>query len=379
MILPASPFVVPQPNAPAVTFQVIAPLPALSESEMASTEVLAQVMSRQTQDFSPGRVLYILSGAGDAIHWDVTSDHLRFSFTVPKADETLGFTLFESFLQRPALTEENIKLAEASLSRRRLTPWQLVLAPVCSDPAKVRSAEILRMYRTLIRPEKLVVAIGGDVDQVMIQNEYSVRVASWHPDRAPRAYAPFLPKWKAASPATIVELPGHDNPSVSPADVLAIFALGCGKGASIFRIWRETNGWSYLQAAGVRGGSGGLALDSWFATNPDSAATELKDASTSLTKDVDAWTDADRSRALAMAESVLLHDLAFGMFWFDSTGPLRDTLEDRTFLAAYWKLRTGSDWDPRALLDQMKLVSLEDLRKAAAAYLEGTSPRVLGA
>ena len=89
------------------------------------------------------------------------------------------------------------------------------------------------------------------------------------------------------------------------------------------------------------------------------------------------WSDVDRSRALALASTTLTG-------WpnlvpLNLTGLNGPSAQDRSFLEAYWPMKTGEAWNPAALLSEMQSVSLENLKKMAKSALLGAQATLVSA
>jgi predicted Zn-dependent peptidase len=387
MILPPPnmppPLVLVDPTSSVVTFQTIVRLPNLSPQEAAAVEVLARVMTTQTGDFTPGKVNLIMAGSGDRLRGSLMPDHMRFSFSVPKADESLGFSLLTSMIRSPYVSDETVAAARTAIISEERAQWQLVIAPEIGDISHVRTQDVLRVYANLVRPENLTVGVGGDVDEASVDAAYGKRMGDWAPPKPPRSQPDYRnpgPQPPNTSRYSVVSLSGvvfGAKDAAFPARLLAAFALGSGKGASVFRVVREQLGLSYMQECEVEGVPGGLRLDAWWAQeDKESSLEHAKVATSALQADVSAWTEADRVRALAIAESVLLRGLDVSPFFFQATGPVGGSIQDRTFLDAYWQMKTGGPWDARAILESLRKVDLAALKAEAAGFLTGATPRL---
>lgn len=373
-----------EPLSPVVTFQVVVPLQGLSPADTDVALVLGQAMATQTDDYTAGRVRMIVAGSGDDLHATVSTDSLRISFSVPTVDINLGYSLLASVIQHPDLSDDAVKGALAVLKPRAATPFQLILDPRVHDLSAVKARDVQRLYAILMRPERMTIGIGGPVTPADVDEAVKTRLKDWTAPRVPSSYADHSRDRLAATTGTPFSLLGLSGPSFNgndpglPAKFLAAFALGCGKGASVFKIWRESLHLSYLQTCCIVGSPEGFRLNAWFAReSPDGLSEHLEVARKALSASLDGWTEADRARAIAMAESVLLRGLDLSPFAFQPYGPLSNSVQDRTFLAAYWRSKTGTDWDPRALLERFKSVPLTDLKAAAAEFLTRAEPNIL--
>ena len=50
--------------------------------------------------------------------------------------------------------------------------------------------------------------------------------------------------------------------------------------------------------------------------------------------------------------------------------PNGDSLDDETFMAGYWQMKTGREWNPRKVVGEMALVNLPELKEAALEILK---------
>ena len=96
-----------------------------------------------------------------------------------------------------------------------------------------------------------------------------------------------------------------------------------------------------------------------------------------LLDDVKAWTEATRKRAIGMAEAVFTHQVPFSPFYVHGKSGISDSLEDQTYMAAYWPMKTGQPWNPQALLESMRNVSLDELKEQATNQLSVEIPNIL--
>ena len=105
------------------------------------------------------------------------------------------------------------------------------------------------------------------------------------------------------------------------------------------------------------------------------AANQLaKNMKQELTDAVVTWTDADLARAKGMDEGILMRGLPMSPLYFNEYWPLTDSLQDRTFMAAYWPMKTGQVWDSAKLLAQMCQVPLPVLKQSALDIVGSALP-----
>lgn len=174
------------------------------------------------------------------------------------------------------------------------------------------------------------------------------------------------------------EILGND-PSMS-TQLLAVVALGSGKGSAMFETLREAQGWSYRQEAVFWPTEKGFVPRLIMASGDKTPPAELvKAMKQQLLDAVNAWTDANLDRARGMAEGILTRGLQMSPLYFNPGWPIEDNLHDRTFLAGYWRMKTGRAWDPKKMVGEMTLVDLAELKEAALGMLTVAIPHVIPA
>ncbi|MDR3691093.1 MAG: hypothetical protein P4L46_17060 [Fimbriimonas sp.] len=370
----------PDASANEISIQAIVKLPKLGAKDLAKLRILARTMLKQTSDY-PRREMLMVTG-GEPIRIDITPDVMRIAEYVPADNLKAGLSVMESLLHGATFLQENLDAAVQESSTADY--WAQALDPTVLPSVKLGQDEAFTLYHRVLRPERILLAVGGKFVPGQAKDLWESRIDSWNPEREPRGYfdiSTLDPLKQLSSPVTTVDLVGApmlpDDAELT-TQALALFALGSGKGASMFRVVREKHAWSYRQEAILE-----PTLDGWqphlvFATTPgDDADQKAAVVKADLLADVQAWTDADLARAVGMAESVLLRDVSFSPLYVLGSAPVGGSLGDRTFMAGYWQLKTGQPWDPSALLDAMKHVTLADLKDHATTILNSTRPRIL--
>jgi hypothetical protein len=163
-----------------------------------------------------------------------------------------------------------------------------------------------------------------------------------------------------------------------PATLLAAYALGVGKGSSVFRVLRQQDRISYRQEAYLQGEGSYFRLCVACAFLPrDDEAKLAEQTREQLLADVDQWGDGERARALALANTTLTGWPELVPMNLTGQGPVGS--QDRAFLEAYWPMKTGDPWDPEALLAKMNAVSLADMKTAAKSALRSAQATLVSA
>lgn len=365
-------------GAKEIAFVAFAPIPKLSANEADALDALVDAIPRDVEGYSRRDALDTTNGA--PIRCVAGPDYIKISFSVPPENWRAGVGLMEALVQRSRLT-----LPERPRVRSNVTAWDAALAPYRHAPS-ARLGDVQRLYRGLFRRENVILAVGGAIEPGQIEEEWQKRADQW-PRVRNAGIGDFGPEPAAlaANPGGLssVELYG---PSFGSADAalstrtLALIALGAGKGASLFRVAREKLALSYRQEALLyparEGWQPRLLLVTKSRADLPKKAEALRQG---LMADVKEWSEADLQRAKGMADAIFLRGVDFSPFAFAQPGAFDTALESQTFFNAYWRWKTGLNWDPDAFLRQMKSVTLADLKETATSMLTAAKPRVLPA
>ncbi|AIE87538.1 insulinase family protein [Fimbriimonas ginsengisoli] len=366
-----------EPGAREVSIQAIARIPNLTARQADSLDALVEAIPREVEGYARRDILTVTGG--DPVRCSAGPDYVRISFHVPPANLREGLSLMEALCRSSRLT------VPAILPSAKATSWVAALRPY-ERTRNPRPSEVQDLYHALFRPENITLGVGGPVKEGEAEENWSGRMDKWITPRLPEpSKYEALPKPLAKNPGGVstIELTG---PTFGAGDaaistrILALIALGSGKGASLFRVARRQLGMSYRQEALLYpvpdGWQSRILLETSATDGLDKQAEALRAA---LVEDVKGWTDADLKRARGMAEAVFLRGVDFSPFAFGPAGTFDDTLEGRTFLRTYWRLKTGEPWDAKALVKTMQVVTLDDLREIALGVLTEGKTRVLPA
>ncbi len=367
-------------SAREVSIQALVQLPTLGAKDRAKLEIIARAIPKQTQDY-PRRDILIVTG-GQPVRCELTQDVLRICVRVQPDNVKAGLSLLESLAHKATLTQEN--LDAAILEEDKPNYWKSGLITELLPPVKLRQEEALSLYHRVVRPERLLLAVGGKIVPGQAQDLWEKRLESWNPGREPKGYfdeSVAQERNTNATGITTVDFVGSKVLSTDAAlstEILAMFALGSGKGASLFRVVRERHGWSYRQEAILFPTKDGWTPHLLFATLPSDDLTQrTTKIREELIDDVKNMKQSDLARAMGMASAVLMRNVEFSPLYVFGSRPAGNSLEDQTFLSGYWMLKTGKAWNPSELLDSMKHVSLDDLKEKATSILESTSVHIL--
>jgi predicted Zn-dependent peptidase len=349
---------VPENSATEVALEAVVSLPKLTAGERGLLGVIVRALPRGTEQYSRKDMMITTDGA--PVVTDLMADHVRVGFTVPPENLKAGISLMENLLRRARISAEDL----GSPMAMPIDSWMGSLVTTVYPVPSLRADRVRDLYRKVFRPERVVLAVGGKFAPGEPTALWKSKVATWQVGREPT----FRDDYTTATTRISENLLEIRKPAqFSPSMLLAVFALGSGKGSSLFRIAREELALSYRQEAILWPSEGGFETRLLVRTTQKQPG--LEELRTALLKDVESWTEAERSRALGMAEAVMLRSLPFSPLYLSSRGPLSDSLSDRTFLAGYWTLKTGAPWNPIEMLANMRAVPLDALKSAARSIL----------
>lgn len=371
-------------SASYVSVQAIVALPKLSGHEIAEMQVLADTMAIEVEGFSRPEMLNFAGMAGDTLRITLMPDHLRIQIGVPPAAMKSAIGYIDQILHNSRLMPEPLNKAIAEIPTRKRSVWSTAVDPYTIQYSRLKRDEIVELYQRICRPENVYLTVGGPIKSGEASAYWDQKVKDWKVGRLPK---PSLdtdpPKEILAVPGNVstVELRGKtlvgNDPEMS-TKILAVIALGSGKGSAMFERLREGKGWSYRQEAIITPTLDGFTPRFLMATNDKTEPFELaKGMKEELTAAVAEWKEADLNRARGMAEGILQRGLEMSPFYFNPYWPITTSLHDRTFMAAYWPMKTGREWSPNKLLGQMALATVEDLKASATSILETAQPRIL--
>jgi hypothetical protein len=369
-----------EPAASEVSVQALVRIPKLDARDTRALEILADLMPREVEGYSRRDMLTITGGV--PVHCVAEPDHLRIAISVPPGNTKPALSLLDALLRKSRISDANVREA---VVRRDRDPsyWGAALRPTEIELSQVRGIDVLELYQRLVRPDAIEIAVGGRLVPQEAQEEWARRVAQWGKPRDDRPN-PYLPpttlRTKNPAGITTVDLAAPTfaaRDAGLPSRILALVALGTGKGSSLFRIARQKLGFSYRQEAVLTPTTEGWEPRLMLAMRPAAdEAARAETLRTALLEDVKAWGEPERARALGMAETVLLRSTELSPLSLLRQGPVPDDLEGRTFLRAYWPMKTGQPWDPGHLVETMRQIPLADLKETATQIVASARPRI---
>lgn len=364
-----------------VSIQAMIPFDEKDTVDPAVLETLVKLLPTTIEGYSRKDVMNITAGV--PMECELEPDHIRLALSVPPQNLAAGIRLLDAVLHHSKMADDTIR--EALTKRERGNYWSTALRPFDADYTAIRPQDVLEAYRRLGDPNKIRLAIGGQFEEGKPTELWQGFVDGWVATRLPPrvSYQPKV-KFRTSTPegVSMIQLAGPEFPAKA-ADFstrfLAMVALGTGKGASLFRAVRGETAISYRQEAllvpTVKGWEPRLAVASKRESGDELEVAEAVRAT--LLKDIESWGEPDRLRAVGMADTVLtrMPELSPLALW--RNGTVSRDLEGRTFLAAYWPMKTGNPWNPEMLADSASAVRLDELKEAAREIVAKATVRIV--
>ncbi|MFN3682776.1 MAG: hypothetical protein ACK41F_02455 [Fimbriimonadaceae bacterium] len=370
------------PEQKAVCAAVVVRVPELSPKGVAAARALAEAFREGSGAY--GRQRWVGEGAlvGVVPKVELTEDALLVRLASAPGRHKVVASLLADLLRSPMLSSEAVGRAIVRAKEGRRSFWERAVDPRAADWAALTPRDVVSFAAWLLQPDRVAVAIGGPFQPGEGRRALEVRLDDWRARVRP------------AEPPGLVG-PGRADPPVGPPRAfrwtarwtdlsdrgmgtlwLVASALGAGKGGSLFRTWRIEDGFSYRQECRVEGTPSGVALRILLAKAHGLEA--VPEGWRRLRTAVEAWTEQDRLRALAVMERqgpVPHRDGALALTGFDPT--LIEPF-DQAALAAYWAMKTGRPLSVDAWLAEARATPLEEMKALALgllteAQLEGSS------
>lgn len=367
---------VPLDNAKTVSVEICIKLPSLSEFRKAAVPTLAQIMVVQTQTYPSPTLRAYTSQTGEPLFAAVGPDCLRIGMSLPANQLSTALSMAASILMEPRFTEESLQQAISKSRRAVVDPWAAILRPEPPIPSRMNLEIVTDLYRELIRPGTVAVAVAGKFDPGTAKAAWEQRTFSWYSGRIQRVLEfPVTKTSETRFPDAQggeLALPpvALDSPDAAALGTIA-YLLGGGKSASLHRTLRQKLGISYRQEALLWPESDAMRIRILWAgakgAGSQAAAFEAKKA---LLAAIEEWGEADLSRARASVRAALGLDIGPNLLRAWIPGPIRSASSDEAFLKAYWLLKSGNAEFEQLLVERMGWVELQRAKELAKRWLE---------
>jgi predicted Zn-dependent peptidase len=377
---------IPDPKAPYITVQAVVHIGTLDARSRALAQVLNDTLLDATEGYNHDKLLQYATLVGEPPRCTLSADHFRIQVEVPRGQSALAGDLSNEILRHARLDPEAVSDAVGHLTQQSISYWRETIEPWSLSFDRIKPKDVQEFYAKTFLPESTTIAVAGPFKPGEAKTELDRQLGDWtSPKVKGRDSAGEPPKSLSTHsfPITSCELHGSQYSSSDdslPVQFLSATALGVGKWSTLHRVVREKMGLSYQQEAIISPTPLGFQTRLIIFTKPGEGdsrfAEQVKGA---LLSDVSSWTEQIRMRALGMAEAFLMKGSPISPLLVDSVVPVGDSLEDRTFMQAYWQDKAGTPWEPRKLLDQMSKIKLEELKRMAAEFVTGSSTRLITA
>lgn len=371
-VSPIATLPMPDTSVETVCVQAFVALPPMSAPYRAQLAVLADVLPQGAENYTAAQIRRYTGVVGRPLRATVAPDFLRLEATCAPGDLPHVIGILANVLRAPSLNDEAIQTAATARATTTPTDWSIALDPLRLDFRTIRRADLLDLYEAVVRPESTFLCVGGKFEPRALAEVVASRFSGWNPRRvtARLDYERGTREWNPGVRATVLAGPTFPlRPDPSPP-LLAAFALGSGKGSSVFRVLREGNGWSYRQEAFLWPEGEGARLRVALLSEPKASGPSPEEVKKALLADVAAWSEATRARALGIAEAVLLRDAPFMPIQLSVREHAEtESLEGRTHLAGWWFLKTGEVWNPSDVLEGLRAVTLDGMKEVASRHL----------
>lgn len=345
------------PNSPALRVEIVAGMATKTARERAAADVLGSAIARGTLAYPRANLLAATSRGGKSLTVRAMSDHFRIGFSLAARDYDLAVDLIDQLIRDALLPVDSVQHLIDELPFRQRAPWTVAWFPGVGDAKLLTPTELRTIYRSVFRPGNVSIAVGGTFNAGEFRRRLGERFDTWKvtipadPRVKYRVDPPAKPNESFRGQASLTVIRGPvvsvvaaigergDTFTLEEATITASM-MGLGKSSALYETVRERLGQSYRQEAGLVPHPDGLQLvAAWMATKPDIAL-----ARATLLERIANWTPADMSAAREKLPR--FSDLGFPLspWLFSGEGPLTASIDDRTFLNAYWRLKTGRAW-----------------------------------
>lgn len=351
------------------------PVP-LHERERAAWEVLGEALLEGTQDYSRETLLAYGAQGSRRPRVVVGDGFMRVEVVAPReGGAAVAAPMVASIVTRPSFRAEELIEARRRASRDPSTAWGVGARPWQLNINLVRDAEVRELYRWAFRPEWTTLSIGGQytsADSARLRGEFAAWVPTPGPRMRPGRDAQL--RTTTGSSVGVIDLLG---PVVSPSSgqlpilMLAATALGVGKGGTLHRQVRDTDGVSYRQEAMVLPDATGWRLHVRLASRNLPEAAALRER---LVAAVAEWTEDDRARAVALARTSLTRGLPVGPVWLSQEGPYQPDAVGDAAWAGIFAAQDVTPGRPSVIAGGFDSIGLDAIKALATDHLRTSLP-----
>lgn len=376
---------VTDPTAKSLRVEIVAGISTSNSRERAMADILGPAIVRGTMAYPRAHLLAAASRGGQILVVRSMADHLRIGFSLAPRDFDLAVQLCDELVREALISEASTQLLIDEHPFRARSAWSMAWFPDAGEARLLKPADVKFAYRGTFRTGNVSIAVGGNFMTGEFRRRLGQKFEHWKPIQTanPRSRFQVEPPVKSdesfRGSGTLIAIDGPpisvlgavtteatDRTTLAEAS-LAVAMMGLGKASTAYETLREALGQSYRQEAALVPHADGLRpVLAWRSTKPD-----LDAAKQALLKDIEAWTDDDLARAKTKLGQFTELALPMSPWLFSGERPLTSSLEDRTFVQAYWRLKTGRAWTA----PDLSAVTLDSVRRFAVEWIRDGKTR----
>jgi len=376
-----------EPTAKVLRVEIVASITTATGRDRALADLLGPAIARGTLAYPRANLLSTTSRGGQSLTVRSMADHIRVGFSLAPRDFDVAVELCDQIVREALMPTEDLQLLIDEYPFVSRQPWTQIWFPTQGDSKGLKPEDLKTAYHSAFKPGQVSIAVGGAFAGGEFRRRLGERFDSWAvkgPLTPQRRYArdpEAKPLERQRGSFDFVMIQGSAIPVVarianeSPqgptlADaVVAATLLGFAKSGELYQVVREDLGQSYRQEAGLIPDPNGVRpLAVWAATKPDPGPTIE-----AVRKRISAWTQADVERARKTIAEFADLGLPLSPFYFSGDRPLVNSLDDRTFLNAYWRMKTGRAWSQ----PDLRSVTIDHVRQLALDWVRPENAKVV--
>ncbi|MFN3728209.1 MAG: hypothetical protein ACK4XJ_00655 [Fimbriimonadaceae bacterium] len=373
----------PAPQYGVVSIQCAVRYPELNLTEASIVGLLPGILSSGSARY-PG-VLFRNYAAKGGAPFRVTArpDGLRIEVQTMPLDLELGMDLMASLLREPEIDRAALRAALESAPIQPRDWFLSSLSPTRPEYEGTRVEQVLQLFRRVVRPEHVTIAVGGAFEPGVPTTGFGERMRDW---RVP-ASRELLQRHEGRGelrrregPTTISFFGTVVKPSLNQVGIqlTAMAALGSGRSGAMTRIVREEMRRSYRQHALLVPTSHGFLPVLTFATMPSDDDLELGGrVREALLSDIDSWNEANVVAARRYAISSFSGQAEWGPLFLTAHGSPGPGLADQTYLRAWWQMTFGQPYRASQVATMIEDVSVEKAKQRARQIVEQATIQVI--
>ena len=369
--------VVEDPAADYVVVQAHIKRPQMEDGRLqAAWFVIGKVLLKGAEGYSENTIRAYGGQTGRLPSVTVFPDHMRVEVAAPEGGLNVSLELMSAILKSARLRDADLIQAIKEGQGSEISLGNAMGFPFRGRYERLSAGYIRQVFDNTFNPKNAVLSIGGSVTEYEAHEAVRKYLGSWRKRSVAR-----IPRRQMLEP--VLSLPGKASffglqakpirveEAGASATLLAVYALGVGKGAAAFQTWRQDKGWSYDQGATLWPTMEGLTpilyLLQRSGRSDGSLIAEMREE---LLSAVEEWDEGDllRAQSLAIAGSYLSNPPS--PFLAAPDRRLGYDISDQCAWQGYLALSGSGAVQMQTVLSAMQNVDLEELKSAAKSMIE---------